>query len=61
MWEDAGKAAGVPLRPITCEFQKPEATEASAAGVDTGLEAEEKKLFTADDLFRKSLSHGPRS
>ncbi|KAL2043681.1 hypothetical protein ABVK25_012537 [Lepraria finkii] len=60
MWEDAGKAAGVPLRPITCEFQKPEATEASAAGVDTGLEAEEKKPFTADDLFSKEPLTRPK-
>ncbi|KAL6720881.1 hypothetical protein ACLMJK_002806 [Lecanora helva] len=51
LWEDAGVAAGVPLRPISCIFKTPKATEASAEGVDTGLEAEEKKPFTAEDLF----------
>ena len=61
MWEDAGRAAGVPLRPIICEFQKPEATEASAPGVDTGLEAEEKKPFTAEDLFSKEPLTRPKA
>ena len=51
LWGDAGVAAGVPLRPISCIFNTPKATEASAAGVDTGLEAESKKPFTAEDLF----------
>ena len=60
MWEDAGRASGVPLRPIICDFQKPEATDASAPGVDTGLEAEEKKPFTADDLFSKEPLTKPR-
>ena len=51
LWEDAGVAAGVPLRPISCMFNQPKATEASPEGVDTGLEAENKKPFTAEDLF----------
>ena len=51
LWEDAGAAAGVPLRPISCVFHQPRPTEASAAGVDTGLEGEAKKPFTAEDLF----------
>ena len=60
MWEDAGRASGVPLRPIICDFQKPEATDASAPGVDTGLKAEEKKPFTADDLFSREPLTKPR-
>ena len=60
MWKDAGKAAGVPLRPIICEFQKPEASEAAAPGIDTGLKAEEKKPFTAEDLFSKEPLTKPR-
>lgn len=67
LWEDAGKAAGVPLRPISCFFNQPKATEASAEGVDTGLETEEKKPFTAEDLFslnmekKKTLFTGPET
>lgn len=53
MWEDAGRAAGVPLKPISVVLEQPKATEASPAGVDTGLESEEKKPFTAEDLFSK--------
>lgn len=51
LWEDAGVAAGVPLRPISCIFNQPKATEASPEGVDEGFETEEKKSFTAEDLF----------
>lgn len=55
LWEDAGAVSGVPLRPISCIFEQPKATEASPEGVDTGLEAEAKKPFTAEDLFSSSL------
>ena len=51
MWEDAGRAAGVPLRPISVALEKPGASDASQAGVDTGLESVEKRPFTAEDLF----------
>ena len=68
LWEDAGRAAGVPLRPISCVFHQPNATEASPEGVDVGLETEEKrKPFTAEDLFstntekRKTFFHGPET
>ena len=60
MWEDAGRASGVPLRPIICDFQKPDGTNASAPGVDMGLKAEEKKPFTADDLFSKEPLTKPK-
>ena len=61
MWEDAGKASGVPLKPISVVLEKPKATEASPAGVDTGLEAEEKKPFTAEDLFSKEPLTKPKT
>ena len=52
LWEDAGVAAGVPLRPISCIFNKPKADEDKLAqDVDTGFETAVKKPFTAKDLF----------
>lgn len=54
LWEDAGAVSGVPLRPISCIFERPKATEAGPNGVDTGLEAEAKEPFTAEDRFSVS-------
>ena len=51
LWEDAGVAAGVPLRPIACIFQKPENTQVSLEGAEPPFETEEMKPFTAEDLF----------
>ena len=52
LWEDAGVAAGVPLRPISCVFNKPKPTKSNMEGVDIGLKTEEvEKPFTAEDLF----------
>lgn len=61
MWEDAGRASGVPLRPISVVLEQPKATDASPAGVDTGLESEEKKPFTAEDLFSKEPLRRPKT
>jgi len=54
LWEDAGAASGVPLRPISCIFERPKATKASPEGIDTRLEAESKKPFTAEYFFSTS-------
>ena len=50
LWEDAGIAAGVPLRPISCIFEIPDVTEASVEGDEPPFETAEKP-FTAKDLF----------
>lgn len=62
LWEDAGAVSGVPLRPISCIFERPRATEAGPEGVDTGLKVEVKKPFNAEDRFlisseRKKKNH----
>lgn len=51
LWDDAGRVSGVPLKPISCVFKQPKATDASPEGMDMGFEAEAKKPFTAEDLF----------
>lgn len=55
LWEDAGAVSGVPLRPISCIFERPRAMEASPEGVDAGLGAELRKPLAAED-FRSTVS-----
>ncbi len=51
LWQDAGVATGVPLRPISCIFNQPKANDSSVEGTEPPFETKTKKPFTAEDLF----------